>query len=552
MTDIEIARRCKLRNITEIAAKLGIPDKQLELYGNYKAKVTAKPKVKVGSKLILVTAINPTAAGEGKTTVSIGLADAMNLVGAKTCLALREPSLGPVFGIKGGATGGGYSQILPMEDINLHFTGDFHAITAANNLLCALIDNSVFQGNPFDIDPERIVFNRTLDVNDRALRGVTVNYGVKDASERKEKFNITAACEVMAILSLADDMTDLKRRLGNILVAYSRNGKPVFARDLQAQESMAILLKDALHPNLVQTIGGTPAFVHCGPFANIAHGCNSVQATKLAMTYAPYTVTEAGFGADLGAEKFLDVKCRMANLTPDAVVIVATVRALKLNGGASKDNLAEEDLEALKGGMGNLLRHVSNVKDTYRLPCVVAINRFTSDTEKEIELISEATQGLGVDAVVCDVWGKGGSGATELAEKVVRLCKAGNGKFTFAYDGRDSAEEKIRKIATKIYGAKDVEFSDRAVASLNALSSSLDISSMPVVIAKTQYSFSDDPALLGAPKNFTLHIRDIEYRGGAGFLVALAGNMLLMPGLPKKPNAVGMTIDEDGTINGLY
>ncbi|MCM1195138.1 MAG: formate--tetrahydrofolate ligase [Firmicutes bacterium] len=552
MTDIEIARRCKLRNITEIAAKLGIPDKQLELYGNYKAKVTAKPKVKVGSKLILVTAINPTAAGEGKTTVSIGLADAMNLVGAKTCLALREPSLGPVFGIKGGATGGGYSQILPMEDINLHFTGDFHAITAANNLLCALIDNSVFQGNPFDIDPERIVFNRTLDVNDRALRGVTVNYGVKDASERKEKFNITAACEVMAILSLADDMTDLKRRLGNILVAYSRNGKPVFARDLQAQESMAILLKDALHPNLVQTIGGTPAFVHCGPFANIAHGCNSVQATKLAMTYAPYTVTEAGFGADLGAEKFLDVKCRMANLTPDAVVIVATVRALKLNGGASKDNLAIEDLEALKGGMGNLLRHVSNIKDTYRLPCVVAINRFTSDTEKEIELISEATQGLGVDAVVCDVWGKGGSGATELAEKVVRLCKAGNGKFAFAYDDRDSAEEKIRKIATKIYGAKDVEFSDRAVASLNALSSSLDISSMPVVIAKTQYSFSDDPALLGAPKDFTLHIRDIEYRGGAGFLVALAGNMLLMPGLPKKPNAVGMTIDEDGTINGLY
>ncbi len=407
MTDIEIARQCKLQRITKIAEKLGVAETDLELYGNYKAKITAKPKAAKNSKLILVTAINPTSAGEGKTTVSIGLADALNIIGAKTCLALREPSLGPVFGIKGGATGGGYSQILPMEDINLHFTGDFHAITSANNLLCALIDNSVFQGNPLNIDSRRIVFNRTLDVNDRALRGVAVNHGVKDATERDEKFNITAACEVMAILSLADDLNDLKTRLGNILVAYTFDGKPVFARDLQAQEAMAILLKDALRPNLVQTIGGTPAFVHCGPFANIAHGCNSVQATKLAMTYAPYTVTEAGFGADLGAEKFLDVKCRMSGLRPNAVVVVATVRALKLNGGADKTALNIEDTEALGKGMCNLLRHVSNIKDVYRLPVIVAINRFTSDTEREIAMIENAVNQLGVQAVDCDVWGKG-------------------------------------------------------------------------------------------------------------------------------------------------
>ena len=359
MTDIEIARSCKLQHISVIAQKLGVNDADLELYGNYKAKILSKPNVSNDSKLILVTAINPTAAGEGKTTVSIGLADALNLVGAKTCLALREPSLGPVFGIKGGATGGGYSQILPMEDINLHFTGDFHAITAANNLLCALIDNSIFQVNPLNIDPNRVVFNRTLDVNDRALRGVAVNHNVKDAVEHNEKFNITAACEVMAVLTLASSLSDLKKRLGDILVAYTYDGQPVFARDLEAQESMAILLKDALHPNLVQTIGGTPAFVHCGPFANIAHGCNSVQATRLAMTYAKYTVTEAGFGADLGAEKFLDVKCRVSNLRPNAVVVVATVRALKLNGGADKNKLATEDLTALSNGMGNLLRHVS-------------------------------------------------------------------------------------------------------------------------------------------------------------------------------------------------
>ena len=552
MTDIEIARQCKLQRITKIAEKLGVAETDLELYGNYKAKITAKPKAVKNSKLILVTAINPTSAGEGKTTVSIGLADALNLIGAKTCLALREPSLGPVFGIKGGATGGGYSQILPMEDINLHFTGDFHAITSANNLLCALIDNSVFQGNPLNIDSRRIVFNRTLDVNDRALRGVAVNHGVKDAAERDEKFNITAACEVMAILSLADDLNDLKTRLGNILVAYTFDGKPVFARDLQAQEAMAILLKDALRPNLVQTIGGTPAFVHCGPFANIAHGCNSVQATKLAMTYAPYTVTEAGFGADLGAEKFLDVKCRMSGLRPNAVVVVATVRALKLNGGADKTALNIEDTEALGKGMCNLLRHVSNIKDVDRLPVIVAINRFTSDTEREIAMIENAVNQLGIMAVDCDVWGKGGQGATALAKKVVKLCNSDNSLFRFAYQDGDDVRDKIRSVASKIYGADGVEFSDKALASLEALNNVADISKMPVVIAKTQYSFSDDPTLLGAPSGFTLNVRDIEYRGGAGFLVALAGNMLLMPGLPKRPNAVGMTVSDDGVIDGLY
>ncbi len=551
MTDIEIARKCKLKKITEVAAKIGIDESRLELYGNYKAKVTAKPSPKSNAKLVLVTAINPTSAGEGKTTVSIGLADGMNLVGAKTCLALREPSLGPVFGIKGGATGGGYSQILPMEDINLHFTGDFHAITAANNLLCAMLDNSVFQGNKLNINPDNIRFNRTLDVNDRALRGVEVNSGVKDAISHHEKFNITAACEVMAVLTLAEDLDDLKRRLGNILVAYDYDGNPVFARDLRAENAMTILLKDALKPNLVQTIGGTPAFVHCGPFANIAHGCNSVQATKLAMTYADYTVTEAGFGADLGAEKFLDVKCRLSGLKPNAVVVVATVRALKLHGGSQND-LTQEDLPALKKGMCNLVRHVKNIRDVYRLPVVVAVNRFTSDTEKEIAEITGAMQEMGVHAVTCDVWGKGGEGATELAKAVRRLCDDGdNSQFTFCYNDSDGVEEKIRKVAQKIYGAKDVELLPKAQESLRLLEP-LGIGNMPVVIAKTQYSFSDDASLLGAPEGFTVKIRDIEYRGGAGFLVALAGNMLLMPGLSKTPNAVNMTIDSNGKIDGLY
>lgn len=552
MTDIEIARNCKLRSITNIAKKIGIGRSQLELYGNYKAKVTACPAPKKDAKLILVTAINPTSAGEGKTTVSIGLADGMNLIGAKTCLALREPSLGPVFGIKGGATGGGYSQILPMEDINLHFTGDFHAITSANNLLCALIDNSIFQGNTLNIDPDKVVFNRTMDVNDRALRGVKVNFQVKDTVEHAEKFNITAACEVMAILTLAEDIEDLKRRLGNILVAYTFDDKPVFARQLNAENAMAILLKDALKPNLVQTIGGTPAFVHCGPFANIAHGCNSVQATKLAMTFADYTVTEAGFGADLGAEKFLDVKCRMSGLKPDAVVMVATVRALKLHGGADKDSLTQENLPALKRGMCNLLRHVSNIANVYHLPVVVAINRFTTDTNRELNAVKTAVEKLGVQAVCCDVWGRGGKGARSLAHCVRELCDNGSNKdFSFAYSDDDSVQQKIFNVATKIYGAKDVEFAPKALESLQRLSV-LGVDKMPVVIAKTQYSFSDNAALLGAPEQFTLHVRDVEYRGGAGFLVALAGNMLLMPGLSKVPNAVNMTIDKDGKIDGLY
>lgn len=549
MTDIEIARKSKLRPITAIARKLGLKPSQLELYGKYKAKITASYDSNKFGKLILVTAINPTAAGEGKTTTSIGLADAMNLTGRNTCLALREPSLGPVFGIKGGATGGGYSQIVPMEDINLHFTGDFHAITSANNLLCSLIDNSLFFGNALNIDPKRIQFNRTMDINDRALRGLVVSYGVKDGVERTEKFNITAASEVMAILTLAEDIDDLKRRLGNILVAYTYDGKPVYCRDLKGEEAMTILLKDALKPNLVQTIGGTPAIVHCGPFANIAHGCNSVQATKLAMTLADYTVTEAGFGADLGAEKFLDVKCRVASLCPDAVVIVATVRALKLNGGADKNNLRTEDLEALREGLPNLERHIRNISQVYRLPCVVAINRFTTDTDAEIELVKKCANKCGVDAVAVDVWGKGGKGATELADEVVQLCEQPN-HFTFAYEDSDSIEDKITKVATKIYGARDVYFTDKAKESIEALRNIAK--EYPVVIAKTQYSFSDNSKLLGAPSDFTLTVRDVEIRNGAGFVVALAGNMLLMPGLPCTPNSEGMTIDSDGLINGLY
>ncbi len=552
MTDIEIARSFKIKPIVQIARKLGIPKEQLELYGNYKAKVATKPDTRKGAKLVLVTAINPTAAGEGKTTVSIGLADGLNLIGAKTCLALREPSLGPVFGIKGGATGGGYSQIVPMEDINLHFTGDFHAISAANNLLCAMIDNSIFQGNALNIDPDRIVFNRTLDVNDRALRGVTVNHGVKDATEHEEKFNITAACEVMAILTLADSLDDLKRRLGKILVAYAFDGSPVFASDLHAENAMAILLKDALKPNLVQTLGKTPAFVHCGPFANIAHGCNSVQATKLAMTFADYTVTEAGFGADLGAEKFLDVKCRVSGLRPNAVVVVATVRALKLHGGADKNELTASNVKALKKGLCNLVRHVANIKDVYRLPVVVAINKFVGDTAQEIKVVKCAVEQMGVEAVVCDVWGKGGKGAKALARKVVELCDSDNGAFRFAYEDNDSVQDKVYAVASKIYGAKDVAYSAKALDSIEALKKVCNVDSLPVVIAKTQYSFSDDPKLLGAPTDFVLNVRDVEYRGGAGFLVVLAGNMLLMPGLSKTPNAVNMTIDSDGSIGGLY
>lgn len=554
MTDIEIARKAKLKKITAIAKKLGIERQNLELYGEYKAKINAQPSGNLSNKkLVLVTAINPTSAGEGKTTVSIALADALNIIGKKTCLALREPSLGPVFGIKGGATGGGYSQILPMEDINLHFTGDFHAITSANNLLCAIIDNSIFQGNPLNIDDTKIVFNRTMDMNDRALRGVTVNSGVKDATPRADCFNITAACEIMAILSLSADMDDLKRRLGNILVAYSTDGTPIYCRDLQAENAMAILLKDAIKPNLVQSIGGTPAFVHCGPFANIAHGCNSVLATKLAMTYADYTVTEAGFGADLGAEKFLDVKCPLSSLAPNAVVVVATVRALKLHGGADKNSLTEKNLTALQQGIPNLLRHVDNIKNVYHLPVVVAINKFTTDKNNEIELIKQTVeQQCNVQAIVCDVWAKGGKGAVQLAEYVSAMCEnQSNANFCTAYDYTDDIKTKIHSVATKIYGATDVVWTAKAEQSLTALQQ-LGCDNLPVVIAKTQYSFSDNAKLLSAPKDFVITIKDIQPRLGAGFVVAIAGSMLLMPGLPKTPNAVNMTIDSDGNIEGLF
>ena len=552
MTDIEIARKVKLKPIEKIASKIGLGKKQLELYGNYKAKISAKPDLTKQGKMILVTAINPTAAGEGKTTVSIGLADGLNLLGKKTCLALREPSLGPVFGIKGGATGGGYSQILPMEDINLHFTGDFHAITSANNLLCSLIDNSLFFGNPLNIDENRIVFNRTLDLNDRALRGVNVSDGVPNAVERKDKFNITAACEVMAILTLANDLDDLKKRCGDIIVAYNKEGAPVYCRDLHGEDAMTILLKDALKPNLVQTIGGTPAIVHCGPFANIAHGCNSIQATRLAMTFADYTVTEAGFGADLGAEKFLDVKCRVSGLVPNAVVMVATIRALKLNGGADKTQLQHEDLEALKKGLPNLLKHVDNIINVYHLPCVVAINQFTSDTKAEIAMVKEAVEQTGVQAILANVWGKGGKGTLELAQAVADLCEKDNSAFTFAYEDTASVKEKIEAVCQKVYGAKDVVFLEKAEESLKLIQKLPDHQNYPVVIAKTQYSLTDDQTVLGAPKGFTITIRDLEIRNGAKFIVALAGKMLLMPGLSRVPNAVNMTIDNDGTIDGLY
>ena len=549
MTDLEIANKCTLQPIEKIADKLGLSKDSVELYGKYKAKIDIPNPTKKG-KLILVTAINPTAAGEGKTTVSIGLADGMNLRGKQTCLALREPSLGPVFGVKGGATGGGYSQVLPMEDINLHFTGDFHAITTANNLLCAAIDNSIFQGNPLNIDPNKITFNRTMDMNDRALRGIVVNHNVPKTEERTEKFNITAACEVMAIMTLANDMEDLKIRLGNILVGYTYDNKPVYARDLNAQGAMAILLKDALKPNLVQTIGGTPAIIHCGPFANIAHGCNSIRATRIALGCTDYVVTEAGFGADLGAEKFLDVKARVSGLVPDAVVMVATCRALKLHGGANKEDLKTEDMEALKKGIGNLLRHVNNIINVYHLPCVVAINQFITDTEQELNYVKETVQKeTGVESIISNVWGKGGEGALELADAVVKKCEEKT-NFTFSYPSDESLKEKIYDVATKIYGAKDVVYTETAEKNLVALEK-LGCGKMPVVIAKTQYSFSDDPTKLGAPEGFTLTIRDVEPRMGAGFVVAIAGNMLLMPGLSKTPAYMRMDI-KDGVIEGLF
>ena len=550
MTDIEIANSITPKPIVEVAKQLGVNEEDLELYGKYKAKIN-NFKLKPKGKLILVTAINPTSAGEGKTTVSIGLGDGLKLINKNVCLALREPSLGPVFGVKGGATGGGYSQVVPMEDINLHFTGDFHAITSANNLLCSFIDNHIFQGNALQINPEKIIFNRCLDLNDRALRQIDVAIGGKNGVKRPDRFNITAASEIMAILCLSAGLDDLKERLGKILVAYDVNDKPVYAHQLGANNAMTVLLKDAIKPNLVQTLIGTPALVHGGPFANIAHGCNTIVATKLAMTYADYVVTEAGFGADLGAQKFLDTKCRIANLKPNAVVIVATIKALKLHGGAEKNNLQEEDVKALKKGIPNLLKHIKNITEVYKLPAVVAINQFLTDTEKEIKLVKTEVEKLGVKAIISNVWGKGGEGAIELAREVVELCEQDNSKFEFTYKLNDTIENKITNIATKIYGATKVNFSDEAKKTIEDIVAT-GYDKLPIIIAKTQYSLSDDAKLLGAPEDFEINIKEIQLRGGAGFIVAIAGSMLLMPGLPKVPAGEKMEIDNEAHIKGLF
>ena len=538
-TDIEIADAAVLKPITEIAADLGIDADKLECYGKYKAKVTQRGNK--NGKLILVTAINPTPAGEGKTTVSIGLADGLKKTGRSVCLALREPSLGPVFGIKGGAAGGGYSQIAPMEDINLHFTGDIHAITAANNLLAAMIDNHIYWGNSLRI--KEVTWHRCLDVNDRALRFVRT--GVGFSCERDDRFDITAASEVMAIFCLAKDIDDLKTRLGNIVVGLDEDGKEVTARDLKAEEAMTILLKDAIKPNLVQTLEGVPAFVHGGPFANIAHGCNSIQATRAAMSYADYAVTEAGFGADLGAEKFLDIKCRLAGLTPDAVVVVATLRALKCAGGKT-ENLSERDDVSLKKGLGNLLKHVENITGVYKLPCVVAINRFATDGDEEIQLLENELSVLGVKAVCTECWAKGGAGATELADAVVKLCAGKKPEMEFSYDLSESTEQKINNIAKKIYGADGVVFTDKAKQDMAKYPQNL-----PVCIAKTQYSLSDNPKLIGRPTGFNITVREVMYKAGAGFLVAVAGDIMLMPGLSRSPNAERMSIN-DGVVKGLF
>ncbi|MBR2971487.1 MAG: formate--tetrahydrofolate ligase [Clostridia bacterium] len=554
LSDIEIAQNCEMKRIGEIAAKLGISDEYIEQYGKYKAKVDYKllsDSERNNGKLILVTAITPTAAGEGKTTTTIGLADGLTRLGKKCAVALREPSLGPVFGIKGGAAGGGYAQVVPMEDINLHFTGDFHAIGAANNLLAAMLDNHIHQGNALGIDLEKITWKRCVDMNDRQLRFIKIGLGgEKNGTPRDDGYDITVASEIMAVFCLASSITDLKERLSRIVVAYTHDDKPVTAGQLGAVGAMTALLKDALKPNLVQTLEGTPAFVHGGPFANIAHGCNSVIATRMAMKLADYTVTEAGFGADLGAEKFLDIKCRMAGIKPDAVVVVATVRALKLHGGVAKTELAEENLEALEAGLPNLLRHVSNIKNVYKLPCVVAVNRFPTDTDAEIGLVIEKCRELGVNVRLSTVWAEGGKGGIELAEEVVRLCDEENG-FTYSYELGTSIEEKIDAIVKKVYGGEGVSFTDEAKAEIDRLTS-LGYGDLPVCMAKTQYSFSDDATKLGAPSGFTVTVRKIKVSAGAGFIVALTGNIMTMPGLPKVPAAERIDVDENGKISGLF
>ena len=554
MTDIEIAQGAKMLPITEISRSAGIDEKYIEQYGKYKAKIDLsllKENKNADGKLILVTAITPTPAGEGKTTTTIGLGDGLKKIGKNVVIALREPSLGPVFGVKGGAAGGGYAQVVPMEDINLHFTGDFHAIGAANNLLAAMLDNHIYQGNKLNIDPRRITWKRCVDMNDRQLRFITDGLGGRiNGVPREDGYDITVASEIMAVLCLSNSITDLKERLSRIIVGYTYSEEPVTAGQLGAAGAMTALLKDALKPNLVQTLEGTPAFVHGGPFANIAHGCNSVTATKMAMKLGDYAVTEAGFGADLGAEKFLDIKCRYANLKPSAVVIVATVRALKMHGGVAKTELAAENLDALKKGIPNLLRHVSNIKNVYKLPSVVAVNRFPTDTDAEIELIINECKALGVNVVLSDVWAKGGDGGTELAKEVVKLCEEEN-DFTFSYDTDISIEEKIEAIVKKIYGGDGVAFLPKAKKQIQQLTA-LGFDKIPVCMAKTQYSFSDDATKLGAPDGFTVTVKNVKVSAGAGFIVALTGDIMTMPGLPKVPAAEKIDVDENGVISGLF
>lgn len=553
-TDIEIAQSYKMKPITEIAEKVGIPEDYLEAYGKYKAKIDTaflKNESRKDGKLVLVTAINPTPAGEGKTTTTIGLADALNSMRKKTVVALREPSLGPVFGVKGGATGGGYAQVVPMEDINLHFTGDFHAIGAANNLLCAMLDNHIYQGNALKINPETITIKRCVDMNDRQLRQITDGLGGRfNGVPRSDGFEITVASEVMAVFCLAESLSDLKNRLAKITVGYTYDRKPVTAGDLKAQGAMTALLKDALKPNLVQTMEGTPAIIHGGPFANIAHGCNSVIATKTALKLGDYCITEAGFGADLGAEKFLDIKCRAAGIKPSAVVLVATVRALKFHGGVKKEDLNAENLEALEKGMPNLIRHVENLTKVYKLPTVVAINEFPTDTEAEIELVDESCKKLGVNVVRSSVWANGGKGGEKLAEEVVELCENDN-DFTCAYDLAEPIEQKIVDLTQKIYGGDGVEFSDEAKAKIEILEKQ-GYGNLPICVAKTQYSFSDDATLLGAPKGFNIHVRDVKVSSGAGFIVVYTGTVMTMPGLPKIPAAENIDVDDSEKIKGLF
>lgn len=565
-SDITIAQNATLRPIVDIAKKIGLSADKIEPYGYYKAKINPNdvfdmPAKSSNSKLVLVTAINPTPAGEGKTTVTIGLADALNRVhhqdqnGKRTVVALREPSVGPVFGIKGGAAGGGYAQVLPMEDINLHFTGDLHAIGAANNLLAALIDNHIYQGNALNIDPKQVVWRRAVDMNDRQLRNTVTGLGKPaDGVMREDGFDITVASEVMAIFCLATDLADLKQRLGNILVAYNQDKQPIYAKDLKAHGAMAALLKDAIKPNLVQTIEGTPAILHGGPFANIAHGCNSVIATRTAMHLADYTLTEAGFGADLGAEKFCDIKCRLAGLTPDAAVVVATIRALKYNGGAAKDALKNEDLTALEQGLPNLTKHIENLQEVFGLPVVVAINQFESDTAAEIEMVRKACKRLKVEVALTQVWEKGGAGGEDLARTLLALLETHNDQpqtFGFAYDSNKPIVNKIRTVAQRIYGANDVDISVTAAAKIKRLEA-LGLDKMPICIAKTQYSLSDDAKLLGRPTGFNIHVRDISVSNGAGFIVVICGPIMKMPGLPKHPSAENIDVDEKGNITGLF